>query len=411
MSGSWSFLEVEDSHGPVDTPGFVVSGVGCDIRNLGNNRLDLGIIYSEMPCKAAGVFTKNRVKAAPVTYCMEVLSDDRPIHGVVVNSGNANACTGALGDENTARMARVCEEALGVPEGSFLVGSTGRIGRQLPMQNVEAGIEQASMKLSNDPKAGDNFCDSILTSDTRKKKATYLIKYGDTQVALAGAAKGAGMIRPDMATMLAYITTDLEIDSTNMKSLLGEVADVSFNSITVDGDMSTNDTVILFANGASGVIWKDQTEGFKTAFKKALKALCEKLAYLIVGDGEKITKIVTLEISGAASMTDAEKIGYAIAHSPLVKSSWAGSDPNWGRVVAAVGYSGVEIDPNAIKMKYDDVLVFQNGLPLDDNLEAWKSIVSKKTFSIHLEVGMGKVHKRLIASDLTPEYIEFNMTE
>lgn len=407
----WIYLESEESHGLSDVPGFHLSGVPSDVRQKQDGRLDLGILYSPVACNAAGVFTRNRIRAAPVTFCEERLASGHMIHGMVANSGNANACTGEQGMLNTRKMAKAAELAAGAKEGSMLVCSTGRIGRQMPMPRILKGIATAGVELSTDAKSSLNFADCILTSDTRNKKISIKITDGNHTVSISGVAKGAGMIRPDMATMLAFLTTDLDIGNDALKSLLLESADLSFNAITVDGDMSTNDTVLCLANGVSGVTWDKSPEAFKKVFKQALLRVCEYLAYLIVGDGEKITKVVTLQIKGAATLEDARKAAYAVALSSLVKSSWAGSDPNWGRVIAAVGYSGVQVIESNISMMYDGIAVIDHGKPVDDNLPQWQEIVEKSKFEIEVDLGMGEVEMRLIASDLTPEYITFNMKE
>lgn len=407
----WIYEVCETSTGLTDVPGFYLSGIHADVRQKKNAQLDMGVLFSPSACTAAGVFTRNRVRAAPVLFDEEVLAGSASVHGVIANSGNANACTGEEGLCNTREMAKLAEELTSTPEGSFLVCSTGRIGRQLPMQQIREGIHAAIDAMGPEAAKGIDFANCILTSDTRNKKISVKVTDGDQTVSISGVAKGAGMIRPDMATMLGFIASDLEIGKEALKTLLVEASDVSFNAITVDGDMSTNDTVLCFANGISGLNWDESSEDFKICFKEALRKVCEHLAYLIVGDGEKITKVVTLNVTGAASEDDAKKAAYAMAHSPLVKSSWAGSDPNWGRVIAAVGYSGVPITEHLLKMDYDGVPVVRDGTPEDQNLEKWKEIVAKKQFTISVDLGMGDVCTRLIASDLTPEYITFNMKE
>ena len=407
----WTFIECEKSHGLTDVPGFYLSGVHADVRQKKDGRLDLGIVYSPTPCQAAGVFTRNRVRAAPVTYCEERLAAGGTMQGIVANSGNANACTGEEGMGNTREMAKLAETGTGAAEGSFFVCSTGRIGRQMPMNDVRSGIEKATKSLGTESQNGLDFANCILTSDTRNKKISVKVTDGTRTVSISGVAKGAGMIRPDMATMLSFITTDLAIDAKSLKEVLLAAAEVSFNAITVDGDMSTNDTVLCLANGQSGVQWEGASDEFETVYAEAFCRVCEYLAYLIVGDGEKISKVVTLEVKGAANIEDAKKVAYAVALSPLVKSSWAGSDPNWGRVLCAVGYSGVALEEKQLSMKYNDVDVFRKGEVIDANLSKWKQIVAGKRFEIEVDLGMGDAQTRLIASDLTPEYITFNMKE
>ncbi len=407
---TWKITQLAESAGLTDVPCFECAGVHCDIRGKANDQLDLGILYSFYPLSIAGVFTQNKIKAAPVLLCQELLAGDQAIHGVVVNSGNANACTGELGMQNAREMIEQSQKAVN-GSGVFLVCSTGRIGRQLPMDHISSGIQHAANSLDSDARSGLDFANCILTSDTRNKKITVQISIGQQKVTIAGVAKGAGMIRPDMATMLAFITTDLNISSSELQGLLSKANERSFNAITIDGDMSTNDTVLAFANGVSGVDYALSEDGFKQAFAEALQQVCEHLAYLIVGDGEKITKVVTLEISGAKTEQDARKVGYAIAHSPLVKSSWAGSDPNWGRLVAAAGYSGAEFEEAQMNLQYNDTPVYSGGQFHEEYLQQWKEIVSQKEFTIQLDLGAGDASAKLITSDLTPEYITFNMSE
>jgi glutamate N-acetyltransferase / amino-acid N-acetyltransferase len=408
---NWSVSVLESINGPTDVPGFRASGVGCDIRGKQNDRLDIGILFSEKPCSVAGVFTTNKVRAAPVTLCEERLASGGAIHGVVANSGNANACTGEEGWANALRMVALAESGLRLKADSMLVCSTGRIGRQMPMAQVEKGIEKAIGSLGNAPANGLAFADCILTSDTRNKKITVVVSDGTQAITIAGVAKGAGMIRPDMATMLAFLATDIGIDRGDLKNVLKTAADQTFNAITVDGDMSTNDTVLVFANGHSGIRYSELSIEGKMAFEAGLLKVCEHLAYLIVGDGEKITKVVTLEISGAPDPAAAKKVGYAIAHSALVKSSWAGEDPNWGRILAAAGYSGVAVDERKMDLHYDQVPVWIKGRICEENLSKWKEVVSQESFRIHLDLGLGNGSSRILASDLTPEYITYNMKE
>ena len=408
---AWSIEWVESSNGVTDAKGFRASGVSCDIRGKGNGQLDIGMVYSSSPCAVAGTFTSNRVKAAPVLLDQSRVRSGRPVHGVIANSGNANACTGDEGYANAEAQVALAEGLSGRTGGSFLVCSTGRIGRQMPMDKVKKGIHAAWESLGDDDSHGHAFSQCILTSDTRPKRCGVILRNGAREVRIAACAKGAGMIRPDMATMLAFIVTDLGCEQADLQSLLSEAVEDSFNSITVDGDMSTNDTVLLLANGASGVSLDAADAELRSAFLKGLSTVCERLAYLIVGDGEKISKVVTVKIVGAPDRESARKVAYSIAHSALVKSSWAGSDPNWGRVLCAAGYSGLPVKESDMSMYYDACPVVKNGRVLDENLSQWREIVSKKEFSIVLDIGMGHAEARLLASDLTPEYIEFNMHE
>lgn len=409
------FTVVETSAGVTFPEGFEASGVACDIRCTGKERLDLAVIHSKTPCSHAAVFTRNRIFAAPVKYSRGVLGGGLRVHAIVANSGNANACTGPQGWDDAREMAALTGSSLGCDPHAVYVCSTGRIGRALPMERIRTGIGKAAGTLSDSVQAGQDAANAILTSDTREKVVAVEIRTPEGVIRVGGIAKGAGMIQPDMATMLAFITTDARIDSAKLQSLLHPAVKRSFNSITVDGDMSTNDTVIVLANGASNVVVSSEIED---AFVAALNHVCEALARKIVGDGEKITKVVELKVSGAASDQDAELIARAIGNSLLVKSSWYGNDPNWGRLLDAAGYSGAEIIEDRLELFYqsleegsEPIPVFLRGLAVDENLSRWKSIVLAKNFVIDLRLHLGKGVSRIFASDLTEGYVNFNKSE
>lgn len=406
MSSSITF--VADTDGVTDPVGFFAAAASADIRNKGNERLDTGVVYSKAPCAAAGVFTRNAVKAAPVLDCERILKRGRPVHGVVANSGNANACTGTQGIADSKTMIRTAESASNSPEDSFLVCSTGRIGDLLPMQRITPVIKSVAEKARDGARKGTPFAESILTSDTRKKTCTASFSVEGKTVTVGGAAKGAGMIQPDMATMLAFITTDIKADSSDLQKLLREAVKHTFNAITVDGDMSTNDTVILLANGQSGV---SLDECSIDLFRDALCQVCDCLADKIVADGERITKVVEILVSGAASDRDAENISRAIGNSLLVKTSWYGNDPNWGRLMDALGYADAQIDQYVIDISYDDVPALVSGNPIPANKPKWKEVVSKPRFSIKINLHQGDGNFRLRASDLTEGYVDFNKSE
>lgn len=401
----------DQSPGLTDVPGFSAAGVACDIRGNGADRLDLGVVFSEKPCAGAGVFTRNDIAAAPVAYCRSLLSPPSAVfHGIVANSGNANACTGAQGDRDCRSMAVRTQEALSLPDRSVFVASTGRIGRQLPMPRVEAGIREASLRATRDSAGGHDFARAILTSDTRPKTVTARITDGKRRFTVAGAAKGAGMIEPNMATMLAFLATDLEVPQATLQATLNRAVQGSFNRISVDGDMSTNDTVLLLANGASGA---SVTEGadLLEAFHRACCEICARLARMIAGDGERIEHVVDLQVTGAPSDEAAEKVARCIGNSLLVKTSWFGNDPNWGRIVDAAGYARAGISMEKISLRYGEIPVLEKGVPLEENLPKWKEVVSRRTFDIHLDLGLGKGAFHLISTDLTTGYVDFNKSE
>jgi glutamate N-acetyltransferase/amino-acid N-acetyltransferase len=401
---------IEHAGGIADCPGYKIAGVSCDIRETGCPRLDLALIVSERPCSAAGVFTLNDVCAPPVHICKEIIfRSGNNIAGCVVNSGNANACTGEQGMTNGNAMSTCAQLETGI-NAPFLVCSTGRIGRQLPMHNIKSGIAAAAKQLHTEKHASFEAADAILTSDTRRKVATARFIYQEKTITVSGMAKGAGMIEPNMATMLAFITTDLEADSDLLKSVLKDASDQTFNRISIDGDMSTNDTVLLFANGASGVSVTTVPE-LLTAFQQAVFLVCDDLAEKIVGDGEKITKLVELIVTGTRTDNDANKVARAVGNSLLVKTSWYGSDPNWGRLADAAGYARVGLKEASFDIHYDDVAALISGKPQDQNLSKWKDIVSKQRFRITLNLNQGDGQYRLLTSDLSEAYVNFNKSE
>lgn len=402
---------IDTPKGISDCPGFKNSGVGCDIRENGDlSRLDLAIIMSEEPCDAAGVFTLNDVCAAPVHQCKELLAQSNAkVSGFVVNSGNANAATATQGLHDAAEMSKLAQHETG-SDLPFLVCSTGRIGRTLPMDKIKSGITAASKILGVDPTSSANAADAILTSDTERKVATAQFQYQNKTVTVAGIAKGAGMIEPNMATMLAFLTTDLNAPSSTLKNTLTQACDKTFNRISIDGDMSTNDTVLLLANGDSGISTKDAPDLLR-AFSEAVLLVCDSLAEKIVGDGEKVTKLVELVVEGCKSQNDAEKVARCVGNSLLVKTSWYGSDPNWGRLADAAGYARVGLKEECFDIHYDDVPALIGGIPQDTNLEQWKKIAAKKRFRVTLNLNQGKGQFRLLASDLSEAYVAFNKSE
>ena len=402
-----------DSPGVSDVPGFRVGAAGCDIRNKGLDRLDLTLVVADQPCAAAGVFTTNDVKAAPVRFCQQVLavSADK-IRGIVGNSGNANACTAAQGDADAVAMAKLSAAAVGAPNDAFLVCSTGRIGELLPMAKVAEGIKVSAARLSRDAAEGVRSANAILTSDTRPKSVTARFVWEGKTVTIAGIAKGAGMIEPNMATMLAFVCTDAAASPAELKTALKSSSDQSFNCVSVDGDMSTNDTVILLASGVAQVlVGPGAPAELNSLFQEALDRVCFSLAEKIVGDGEKITKVVSVEVSGARNRADAEKIARAIGNSLLVKSSWFGEDPNWGRLADAAGYARTGLDETKLDIHYEDVPAVLGGRPVPENKPKWKEVVKARQFRVRLDLHLGDAQFRLLASDLTDGYVNYNKSE
>ena len=413
--------------------GFRASGVFCDIKRLGTGKgsqkgkkRDLALIVSEVPATVAGMFTTNQACAAPVKVCVERVKKGSG-QAVVVNSGNANACTGRQGMADAREMARFTEQALALPQGSALVGSTGRIGVTMPMDNVRAGIIEAATQLGATPQHAANAAEAIMTSDTRPKQVAVQVKIGGKIVRVGGICKGAGMIQPGMsatghrpaatplhATMLCFVTTDAAIQPAVLQAALREAVANSFNRITVDGDMSTNDTVLVLANGLAG----NRKFGVKSAdfqvFLSALGHVCLELAKMIVRDGEGVSRFVTVRINGARSFADADAAARAVANSPLVKTSWHGGDPNWGRIIAAVGYSPATITEEKVDIGYSApgsgkiLWSLQRGQPTKATFKALCAAVAPKEFDLHVNLNVGRSSAVMYAADLTEEYVEFN---
>lgn len=368
---------------------FRAAGLHAGVKKDGVK--DMALFVSEVPAQAAGVFTTNQVCAAPVKIDRDHLANGKG-QAIIVNSGNANACTGPQGLEDARIMARLTADALELPIEDTFVCSTGSIGKQLPMDVIGSGIQSLVAELGPD---GIDAADGILTSDSKRKVARLEFEGGASMVAVA---KGAGMIQPNMATMLCFVLTDLQVD--NAQAALSAATDQSFNRITVDGDMSTNDTVLLLANGASGVRLDP------VLFQQALDKLLLDLALQIVHDGEGISKVVTLKISGAHSDADADTIARAIANSLLVKTAWAGTYPSWGRVMDAIGYAGAPIEEEKIIIDFNDTRKVTGGLDTGADTAA---ITAADEFTISVQLGLGSGSAILYTTDCTEAYVRFNM--
>jgi glutamate N-acetyltransferase/amino-acid N-acetyltransferase len=402
----------DNSDALTDPQGFFCSGIHCDVKGVRNGKLDLGIIFSKKSCNAAGVFTTNDIKAAPVQYSDKIISKpDATFHAIVANSGNANACTGEQGEKDTLKMASEVARHLNIKSPEVLVCSTGRIGVPLPMSRLTAGIKDASEDIIDECEGGRAFQEAILTSDTCTKSCTAKIETPSGEVTIGGVVKGAGMIEPNMATMLAFITTDIKASNSSLKEVLRNAVDQSFNRITIDGDMSTNDTVLILANGASGIDLNSESKNVQRKFAEAINAVCACLARKCVTDGEKVTKFVKVKVKGASNNVAALKVARSISNSLLVKSSWYGSDPNWGRIIDAAGYAKVGINFDNLNLDYNDCPVLRNGKPLIQNKSQWKEIVSAKEFSIILDLNMGTEDGEIWSNDLSEEYVNFNKSE
>lgn len=389
-------------------PGFRAAGVACGLKK--NDALDLALVAADQPCVAAAVFTTNRVKAAPVLYDQQALAQHpSSMRGVVINSGCANACTSVRGLEDARNTAAALAQALGgVPE-EWMVMSTGVIGQHLPMNKILTGIERAETALSREESAGHDAARAIMTTDTQPKEAAVRVAWEGGQCAIAGMAKGSGMIHPNMATMLCTLATDARLTPALAQQALCEAIDVSLNMVTVDGDTSTNDTALLLANGAASMPLIDcaGAVGYR-AFVAGLSAVTVALAQAIARDGEGAKHFIEIAVRGAASHADAKQVAMAIAHSPLVKTAIYGQDANWGRIVCAAGYSGVAVDADRMRVWLGDLELFRHGAPYDVDETRAAAILAQPEVHITLDLAMGEAEATVWTCDLTHRYIDIN---
>jgi glutamate N-acetyltransferase / amino-acid N-acetyltransferase len=452
--------KLKEISGSITAPqGFRASGVFCDIKRLGTGKgsnkgmkRDLALIVSDVPATVAGMFTTNQVCAAPVKVCIERVKAGRA-QAIVVNSGNANACTGKQGMKDALEMARFTEQALNLSAGFALVGSTGRIGVTMPMDNLRTGIIKAATLLGSSVEHAAHAAEAIMTSDTKPKQIAVEFKLGSKTVRIGGICKGAGMIQPGMsatgsrpaampkggraqglhATMLCFITTDAAIDARALQAALQEAVAHSFNRITVDGDMSTNDTVLVLANGLAGnpsLVAADVrrlklSNGKVRAslsrllpdlevFQAALNHVCLELAKKIVRDGEGVHRVVTMRVNGAKSLQDADAAARAVANSALVKTSWHGGDPNWGRIIDAIGYSPATVVEEKVDIGYSVpgsrkiLWSLKRGQPTKATFKQLCAVVAPNEFELHINLNLGKSSAVMYAADLTEAYVDYN---
>ncbi|MGA3162928.1 MAG: bifunctional glutamate N-acetyltransferase/amino-acid acetyltransferase ArgJ [Verrucomicrobiota bacterium] len=413
--------------------GFLASGVFCDIKRLGTGKgsnkgrkRDLALIVSEVPATVAGMFTTNQICAAPVKVCVGRVKKG-VAQAVVINSGNANACTGKQGLKDARMMTDITAKALGLSAKHILVGSTGRIGVALPMVNVKRGILEAAKLLGSSLCHADHAAEAIMTSDTRSKQIAVEFKLDGRTVRIGGICKGAGMIQPGMsatgrrpaamplrATMLCFITTDAAVEAKTLQTVLREAVARSFNRITVDGDMSTNDTVLVLANGLAGNKKFAIRNSQFAIFQSALNRVCLELAKMIVRDGEGVHRVVTVRVNGAENFADADAAARAVANSALVKTSWHGGDPNWGRIIDALGYSPAKIVEEKVDIGYSApggkkiLWSLKRGQPTKATFRQLCAAVSPKEFDLHINLNLGKSSAVMYAADLTEAYVDFN---
>ncbi|HEY3367506.1 MAG TPA: bifunctional glutamate N-acetyltransferase/amino-acid acetyltransferase ArgJ [Symbiobacteriaceae bacterium] len=397
---------MQEVKGGVTAPqGFLASGVVADIKGKGGTKKDVAVLFSKVPCAAAGVYTTNKVKAAPV-----VLSESRTrtgsLQAVVINSGNANACTGDQGMKDAEAMAELTARALGLEPAAVGVCSTGVIGVPMPMDRVKAGIAKAAAAVS--PDGGQAAAEAIMTTDLTCKQYAVSFDLGGATVTMGAMAKGSGMIHPNMATMLAFVTTDAAVDPIALKVALKEATEKSFNMITVDGDTSTNDTLLALANGLAKnptvVLGSSLYDAFAAALEQVLIAMAKEIAR----DGEGATKLMEMRVVGAASVADARKAAKAVCGSSLVKAALFGEDANWGRVLCAIGYSEAEFDPAKTDLWVGDVQMMRAGTPLAFDEAAAAKVLAEKTVVMTADLHSGEATATAWGCDLTYDYVKIN---
>ncbi|HHT64146.1 MAG: bifunctional glutamate N-acetyltransferase/amino-acid acetyltransferase ArgJ [Bacillota bacterium] len=401
-------MEVNEIPGGVTAAlGFHAAGVHAGIKK--SKKPDVAIIFSEVPAQVGGVFTQNRVKAAPVLFSQKVVAKGTA-QAIVVNSGNANACTGRTGEETAGLMAIWAAEELGIKKEHVVVSSTGVIGQQLPRDIIKTGIKKAAANLSRE--GGNDAARAILTTDKFSKEIAIQAEFGDALITVGGICKGSGMIHPNMATMLAFITTDASVEAPVLQQTIKNAADKTFNMVTVDGDTSTNDMAIILANGKAGNPSINEKSPFLSQFQKMVDYVCMKLAKMLAMDGEGASKLLEVQVNNALSEQDARKAAKAVASSSLVKSAVFGEDANWGRILCAVGYSGANIDPETVEIWLESAAgrekVAELGTGLEFNEENAKKILQEKEIKIIIDLHQGKEGATAWGCDLTYDYVKIN---
>jgi glutamate N-acetyltransferase / amino-acid N-acetyltransferase len=401
-----SYTEI--SGGVTAARGFLAGSVYCGVKASNASRPDVALVYSPQPTVVAATFTTNQVKAAPVRVSMAHLRG-RDVRAIVANAGNANACTGCAGLETARRMVVATAKALKVRPRQVMVCSTGRIGVPLPIKKMVTAIRKLPPALKSN--GSRRAAEAIMTSDTFPKEFAVECEIDAKAVRIGGIAKGAGMIDPNMATMLCFLTTDAAIEKKPLQEALSAAVDQSFNCITVDGDMSTNDTVILLANGlAANKPLRPGTPGLKI-FQRALDHVTRNLARMIVEDGEGVTKFVEVHVNGAANLLDARRAAGAVANSKLTKCAWFGGDPNWGRIMDALGYSGAKLREETVDIFYDGIIAVKGGMPSKTPFSKLKKIVAQKKITITIDLHLGRADYTVFTTDLSTEYVKLNTGE
>lgn len=386
--------------------GFLAGGIASGIKK--NGKPDLGLLISEGHCQVSGVFTRNTMRAAPVIYTESLVSKSKALKGVLVNSGNANAGSGRQGEKIVIEEEKILKRQFGVSVPEFAICSTGSIGKLLPVDKISASLPQLVNNLSEE--GGEAFAESILTTDKFIKQSAHALKSGGRNIFIGAAAKGAGMIHPNMATMLCFVTTDLEMPKKLLQTALKEAVNQTFNQTSVDGDMSTNDTVLLFANGASGVCVSKTSDPLFLKFVNGLTEVCHTLSDLIVRDGEGATKVVRVNVQGAPTQKDAEHVARKIANCLLLKCALYGNTPNWGRVLSSIGATEINIPITSVSIKMQDIWLFRQGEPQFENVSICTPKMQSEEVKIDVMLGKGKGKFQMKFSDIGHEYVDINVS-
>lgn len=393
----------ENNAGVTLAKGFKASGIKAGVKKSGKD--DMAVIYTEKEATVAGTFTTNLVAAAPVFVSKDVVKTGTG-HAIVVNAGCANACTGEQGMKDAKAMAALTAKELGIDASDVFVASTGIIGQTLPMNKIEAGIKLAVAALDENGSVAASK--AIITTDTYPKAGSFTFELGGKTVSIGGIAKGSGMIHPNMATMLCFITTDAAISHELLQKALSKCVNISFNMVSVDGDTSTNDMVLVLANGmAENAMITEENADYET-FTAALEKVCVGLAKLVARDGEGATKFLEVNVTGATSFEDAKKVAMSVAKSPLVKTAFFGQDANWGRIICAVGYAGAQMVPEKTVVSLNDVVVFDKGMGAAYDEEALKAIMAEHDIIVNIDLGLGEDKATVWTCDLSYEYVKIN---
>jgi glutamate N-acetyltransferase/amino-acid N-acetyltransferase len=385
-----------------DVNGFKANGIHCGLKKQNK---DLALITSDVPAIAAGTFTLNKVKAAPLLISKKIVNEEQKIKAILVNSGNANACTGEKGYNDALDIQSHCADSLNLDQNEVLVSSTGVIGEYINVNAVKSGTDKLAGSLKDD--GGIEAANAIMTTDLEKKHFAYKVKLSQGEITIGAICKGSGMIMPNMATMLAFIGTDADIEKSLLQKLLSGAVDNSFNKISVDGETSTNDMVVLLANGKSGIKVEAGTKN-EIIFLTALEMICKDMAKAIAADGEGATKLITINVSNAGTSKDADKIAKALANSPLVKTAMYGEDANWGRIISSAGSSGADFNPDNVEIYLDDKPVLLSGYRVVIDEDEVKSVLQKKEVSINIDVKEGSNNTTWWTCDYSENYIKIN---